>query len=50
MSGCVAAKGAGFGCIIALGDSDNSSEFGIMTWGGGLKDDSADCGFVTLVP
>lgn len=31
MSGCVAAKGAGFGCIIALGDSDNSSEFGIMT-------------------
>ena len=48
--GFTPAKGAGFGCNIVLGDSDKSAAFGKMVWGGGLKDDSADCGFVTLVP
>ena len=44
------AKGTGFSCNIVPGDSYNTEKFGKMVWGGGLKDDSADCGLVTLVP
>ena len=48
--GFTPAKGVSFGCNIVLGDSDGGDAFGKMVWGGGLKDDSADCGLVTLVP
>ena len=48
--GFTPAKGVSFGCNIVLGDSDGGAAFGKMVWGGGLKDDSADCGLVTLVP
>ena len=48
--GFTPANGVSFGCNIVLGDSDGGAAFGKMVWGGGLKDDSADCGLVTLVP
>ena len=44
------AKGASFGCNLVLTDSDGKDARAKMVWGGGLKDDSADCGLVTLVP
>jgi hypothetical protein len=48
--GIAPTKGVSFGCNIVLGDSDGGEAFGSMIWGGGLKDDSADCGLVTLIP
>ena len=39
-----------FGCNLVLTDSDGKDARAKMVWGGGLKDDSADCGLVTLVP
>ena len=47
--GFTPAKGASFGCNLVLGDSDGDEKFGRFVWGGGLKDDSADCGLVTLI-
>ncbi len=44
------AKGASFGCNVVLTDADGDARRASMVWGGGLKDDSADCGLVTLVP
>ena len=44
------AKGASFGCNIVLSDADGTDATAKIVWGGGLKDDSADCGLVTLVP
>ena len=43
------ARGASFGCNLVLTDSDGSDASAKIVWGGGLKDDSADCGLVTLV-
>ena len=43
------AAGASFGCNIVLTDSDGKNAKARMVWGGGLKDDSADCGLVTLL-
>ena len=48
--GFTPAKGASFGCNIVLTDSDGGEKRCCVVWGGGLKDDSADCGLVTLVP
>jgi hypothetical protein len=48
--GFAPAKGASFGCNLVLTDSDGTDAGARMTWGGGLKDDSADCGLVTLLP
>ena len=48
--GLNAAKGASFGCNLVLTDSDGKGAGARMVWGGGLKDDAADCGLVTLVP
>ena len=48
--GFTPAKGASFGCNIVLTDSDGGEKRCRVVWGGGLKDDSADCGLVTLVP
>ena len=36
--------------LIVLTDSDGGEKRCRVVWGGGLKDDSADCGLVTLVP
>ena len=47
--GVAPGKGASFGCNLVLGDSDGDEKFGRFLWGGGLKDDSADCGLVTLI-
>ena len=48
--GFTPAKGASFGCNIVLTDADGGEKRCSVVWGGGLKDDSADCGLVTLVP
>ena len=48
--GLTPARGAAFGCNLVLADSDGKDAFGRFVWGGGLKDDAADCGLVTLVP
>jgi len=47
--GFTPAKGASFGCNLVLFDADADAKRGRMVWGGGLKEDSADCGLVTLV-
>lgn len=47
--GFTPAVGASFGCNIVLTDSDGNAAKARMVWGGGLKDDSADCGLVTLL-
>ena len=36
--------------LIVLTDSDGGEKRCKVVWGGGLKDDSADCGLVTFVP
>ena len=43
-------KGVSFGCNLVLTDTDGGREIGRIVWGGGLKEDSADCGLVTLIP
>ncbi len=48
--GIASSTGASFGCNLVLTDSDGDGKKARMVWGGGLKDDSADCGLVTLVP
>ena len=48
--GFTPAKGASFGCNVVLTDADGGERRCSVVWGGGLKDDSADCGLVTLVP
>jgi len=42
-------KGASFGCNLVLTDSDGDGKLGRFVWGGGLKDDAADSGLVTLI-
>ena len=48
--GFAPAKGASLGCSIVLTDADGGEKRCRVVWGGGLKDDSADCGLLTLVP
>lgn len=46
--GFAPAVGASLGCNLVLFDRDGGRARGWMTWGGGLKDDAADCGLLTL--
>lgn len=47
--GFTPSRGATFGCTLVLFDSDGKKgSSGRMTWGGGLKTTSLDCGLVTL--
>ncbi len=48
--GFTPAKGASFGCTVVLTDADGNDRRAKIVWGGGLKDDSSDCGLVTLIP